>query len=136
MAHIEKLLERLEKVRRMGAGRYMACCPAHDDKNPSLSIRDDGERVLIHCFAGCDSQDVIDAVGLRWGDLYDTPEKAAYAAAVRSEGRKFQRRYPVDAQVMERRILQIARNQIRQGKPLSVEDRARAELALERLRNG
>lgn len=131
-----KLLERLDKVRRMGEGRYMACCPAHADNNPSLSIRDDGERLLIHCFAGCDSQDVLDAVGLKWGDLYSDPAKAAYAAAVRCQGRKFERRYPVDAQAMERRILQIARSQIRQGKPLSLEDRARAELALERVRNG
>jgi hypothetical protein len=32
----------------------MACCPAHDDRNPSLSVRraPDG-RVLVHCFAGC-----------------------------------------------------------------------------------
>jgi hypothetical protein len=40
-------------------GRYgMACCPVHDDRKPSLSIRD-GERLLIvNCFAGCDWQDV------------------------------------------------------------------------------
>ena len=45
------------------AGGFVAPCPAHDDKNPSLSITDgkDG-KVLIHCHAGCDQQAVIDAL--------------------------------------------------------------------------
>ena len=52
----------------------MACCPAHDDKSPSLSIRelDDG-RILIHCFAGCSVEEVLSAVGLTFDDLF--PEK-------------------------------------------------------------
>ena len=38
----------------------MACCPVHDDHNPSLSIEDgDGGEVLVHCHAGCSSEDVI-----------------------------------------------------------------------------
>jgi putative DNA primase/helicase len=45
--------------RRTG-GSWMARCPAHDDRTPSLSIRDtDGGTVLIHCHAGCDQQQVI-----------------------------------------------------------------------------
>ncbi len=55
--------------RRAGSG-YSACCPAHDDRKPSLSINDgeDG-RVLVKCFAGCSQEAVIDALkrlGL-WG---------------------------------------------------------------------
>jgi DNA primase len=44
----EALLAHLDKVRRTGAGRWIARCPAHDDKSPSLAIRelDDG-RTLI-----------------------------------------------------------------------------------------
>ncbi|OXE37498.1 MAG: hypothetical protein CGW95_01220 [Phenylobacterium zucineum] len=45
------------------AGGFVAPCPAHDDKTPSLSITDgkDG-KVLVHCHAGCDQQAVIDAL--------------------------------------------------------------------------
>lgn len=41
---VSEVLDRLEKVRRRGRGRWIACCPAHDDRNPSLAIgeRDDG----------------------------------------------------------------------------------------------
>jgi hypothetical protein len=40
------------------------CCPAHDDRHPSLSVRegDDG-RVLAHCFAGCTPEEVFSAIG-------------------------------------------------------------------------
>ncbi|MGA7239698.1 MAG: CHC2 zinc finger domain-containing protein [Bryobacteraceae bacterium] len=48
--------------RKSGAG-FVAPCPSHEDKSPSLSLRDaeDG-RVLVHCFGGCEQRDVIDAL--------------------------------------------------------------------------
>jgi len=48
--------------RKAGAG-WTARCPAHDDRTPSLSIRDaeDG-RILVHCHAGCDQEQVIAAL--------------------------------------------------------------------------
>ena len=55
----ETVANGLEKARRSGDG-WTACCPAHDDKNPSLSITDgvDG-RVLVKCHKGCSQEDVI-----------------------------------------------------------------------------
>jgi CHC2 zinc finger len=44
---------------------WMAKCPAHDDNNPSLSIREADGRVLLHCHAGCTQGDVIDALTAR-----------------------------------------------------------------------
>lgn len=41
---------------------FMACCPAHDDQNPSLSITEKDGKVLFHCFAGCSQQRVIEAL--------------------------------------------------------------------------
>ena len=66
-----ELISRLQKVRRTGKGTWTACCPAHQDKSPSLSIRetDDG-RVLLHCFGGCDVESVLDSVGLAFDDLF------------------------------------------------------------------
>ncbi|WP_156762722.1 CHC2 zinc finger domain-containing protein [Woeseia oceani] len=64
------LIERLDGVRETGKGRYLARCPAHDDRTPSLSVRDTGDRVLLHCFAGCDALDVVHALGLELADLF------------------------------------------------------------------
>lgn len=67
----EKILARLDKVRKNGDKKWMARCPAHSDNGPSLSLRllDDG-RVLVHCFAGCGASDVMVAIGLSLSDLY------------------------------------------------------------------
>lgn len=44
----QNLIDRLQKVRRTGQGRWIACCPAHNDKSPSLAVRElADERVLI-----------------------------------------------------------------------------------------
>ena len=69
----ESLLGRLDQVRQSGGHRqsWMARCPAHDDKAPSLSIRqlDDGFW-LVHCFGGCETADVLSAIGLTFKDLF------------------------------------------------------------------
>jgi putative DNA primase/helicase len=45
---------------RKAGGAWMACCPAHDDREPSLSIIDaKGGKVLVRCHAGCDQAQVI-----------------------------------------------------------------------------
>lgn len=66
----DAFLAQLSKVKATGRGRWVACCPAHDDRNPSLSIAegDDG-RVLAHCFGGCDVASVAAAVGMKLSDL-------------------------------------------------------------------
>ena len=71
MRPVERLLAVLDKVRNRGDSSWMACCPAHNDKNPSLSIKEtkDGD-VLLHCFAGCGVDDVVAALGLEMSDLF------------------------------------------------------------------
>lgn len=66
----EIILQRLDKVKRYGKG-WVACCPAHEDRDPSLSIKEaeDG-KVLLHCFAGCETKDVLAAIGLDLRDLF------------------------------------------------------------------
>lgn len=65
------LLSKLTKTRKTGPGSWIACCPAHEDKNPSMTIREveDG-RVLVHCFTGCDTESVLGAVGLEFDALF------------------------------------------------------------------
>jgi DNA primase len=61
----------LPKCRKSGAG-YVACCPAHRDENPSLSITDRDGKPLVHCHAGCAQAAVISA--LRTRSLWPDPE--------------------------------------------------------------
>lgn len=78
----DALLGKLDGVRATGAGRWIAKCPSHDDRSPSLSVRelDDG-RVLIHCFASCDVEDVVGAVGMKVSDLF--PDRPLTQTAIR-----------------------------------------------------
>ena len=49
----ETVAKKLDKARRSGNG-WVACCPAHDDKNASLSLTDGADgKVLAKCHAGC-----------------------------------------------------------------------------------
>ncbi len=68
-----RLLDRLDCVKRTGPGRWIARCPAHPDRSPSLSIREMDDRVLLHDFGGCDISDVLGAIGLELKDLFDKP---------------------------------------------------------------
>lgn len=80
MTPIDNTLGRLEKVRRGRPGQWSARCPAHDDKGPSLSIREtpDGA-VLLHCFSGCETADVVAAMGLELHDLFPPRDVPATA---------------------------------------------------------
>ena len=71
MRPVEKVLSRLEGVVESN-GSHRGLCPSHDDREPSLSVSegDDG-RALIKCFAGCTSEAIVDAVGLRMADLFN-----------------------------------------------------------------
>lgn len=133
MLNTEVLLSKLDKLRRSGDDSWMALCPAHVDKSPSLSIRDTGDKVLIHCFAGCPAENVLDALGMGWGDLYDDPYKASFAATCAYKGRKYKPVKPIDMMEHERTIIRIGREDLEAGKTLSFEDRARLELAIERV---
>src|SRR5262249_11326496 len=54
----------------------MALCPAHDDRLASLhvSLGTNG-RVLLKCYAGCETNDVREAAGIPWPDLFPSEEK-------------------------------------------------------------
>ena len=63
------VLDRLEHVTG-GNGKWMALCPAHKDRSPSLAINETDDRLLLHCFAGCKTKYVAAAVGLDMSDLF------------------------------------------------------------------
>ena len=69
MANITKILDLLTKVRSKGSDRWVACCPAHLDKSPSVSVRYVDDRILLHCFAGCSVDEIVASMGLTLADL-------------------------------------------------------------------
>lgn len=84
MITAKEIADGFEKGRRVGNG-YVACCPAHEDNNPSLTIKD-GEtgKPVVHCFRGCTQKSVIAALVER-GLWYTSPSGALKARRQRSK---------------------------------------------------
>ncbi len=57
----EQIAKALGGAKKSGSG-WMALCPAHDDKNPSLSLKNEKGKVLVYCHAGCSQDDIIAAL--------------------------------------------------------------------------
>ena len=66
---VEEILTRLDKVKKNGSG-WVSRCPAHEDRNPSLSVTEGADNVLLHCFAGCDIDAITAALGIKPYDLF------------------------------------------------------------------
>ncbi len=71
MADINLLLSRLQGVKKIkGSDKWVALCPAHNDKTPSLSIRQlEDSRILINCWSGCGAIDVLESIDMNFQHL-------------------------------------------------------------------
>ena len=126
------LLSRLDGVRRTSAGRWIARCPAHDDRRASLCITelDDG-RVLAHCFAGCAIERVLSAVGLSFSDLFP-PRGLGHRSGLR---RPFPAADVLQAVAYEALVVYLCAHSLDEGKVLSREERKRLHVAVSRLQH-
>ena len=67
----ENILNLLDGVKVSGVGEWQALCPSHDDKNPSLSIKETSDgTMLLRCWAGCNASEIVGAMGLGLSDLF------------------------------------------------------------------
>ena len=134
MTPAERFVQRLSKVKGRN-GSWTACCPAHEDKSPSLSVReaDDG-RVLVHCFGGCDVHSVLGAVGMDMSDLYSDREERLDSNQV---GKPLKPAFYASDLLriasFECLVVMIAAYDMRRGKKLSEEDMTRLETAQQRI---
>ena len=120
---VEELLDKLEKVRSTGRRKWVACCPVHGDKNPSMSIADKDGRVLCHCFScGANGLDVVQALGLSPSVLFEKPLEQGYIP---------KRVY--EELEMDRLVLAGYEEMKKSGKPLSYKDFKRIRLATNRV---
>lgn len=127
------LRSKLKKVKPSGRHSWIALCPAHDDRRPSLAVSEQPDgRVLVHCFAGCGINEVLDAVGLDMADLF--PEKPL------QHGNVVRHPFPA-ADVLrclafEILIVVLAGQRVLSGQTYSRCDQERLLLAVERIRSG
>ena len=128
---VAALLAQLEGVKRTGPGSWIANCPAHDDRSPSLSVRalDDG-RTLIYCFAQCFADDVVSAVGMTLADLMPS---RAIGHHVPRERRPFNAQDVLACLDTELTIATLATLDISKGKLPTEVERERLLLASRRI---
>lgn len=123
------LLSQLSKVKQNGRGQYIACCPSHNDKHPSLAIRqtDDG-KILLKCFGGCSTYEIVSAIGLELTDLF--PRESNYSTPLKNP-------FPASSVLhciqTEALIVAMAACNLANGVTLSNEDRQRLILAASRI---
>lgn len=123
---IDLLLSRLDRVKRTGADKWQALCPAHDDRTPSLAIKEgqDGT-VLIKCWAGCSAQAIVEAVELKLSDLF--PKSTDYSPA---KAPRYSARDVVETLLFESTIVVLGYRTLKSGGELCAKDSARIETAI------
>lgn len=127
---IEQIVERLRKVRKLKNGHYQACCPAHQDKSPSLTIQEgNGGVILLYCFAGCTVRSICDAIAIELSDLW--PERdSPYVPRVKPI---LSAAEILTALRAEAGIVLIAAADLAERKPLSESDFDRVATACQRI---
>lgn len=129
---IDEILARLEKVRRTGPNNWLACCPAHEDKNPSMTIHASNTgNIVVRCHAACSFPEIVEAVGLGWEPWFPPKQEADFSPPIK---RPFPAADVLKALADEADILCIVLHDSDWGLPLKKVDIERAQLAIERIR--
>lgn len=67
---LQEILSRFEGVKQRNNNSYQCKCPAHEDKQASLTISGENEKILFHCHAGCNTETILSQVNLSFKDLH------------------------------------------------------------------
>lgn len=129
---VENFLSRLDKVKSTGKDSWIACCPAHDDKRPSLAISVKDGKTLVHCFSGCSVYDVVSSVGLTVQDLF---ENNSPRAQLKNTKMPFSYADVLRCIYFEAQLASLAACNIANGIALSTADKDRLQLASKRIRH-
>ena len=119
---LSDILPKLDKVTKRGE-KYWACCPVHNDRNPSMTMKEEDGKVLIHCFScQANGEAVVAELGLPTSVLFRNRVKGA-----------------VPAKMIERAkedlfFIEIYENEKRKGSRITYNDLKRYRLAKERVK--
>jgi len=131
---INDLLSRLDGVKETTPGKWIARCPAHKDRSPSLAISEQADgRVLLYCHALCRWEEVLSAVGLGASALF--PDKPKGGAFVRNERRPYNAIDVLRCVEFETLVVAVAASNVGHGVALTEIDRARLLIAAQRLQS-
>lgn len=105
---LEDFLDRVEGAKKNGGG-FSFICPSHEDREASAHVAEGESGLVLQCYAGCETQAILSAIGLEWGDLFYRPRNplgepeaiyeykdetgAVLFEAVRFPGKKFRQRH-------------------------------------------
>ena len=121
---LETLIDRLDGVKETGRGKYLSRCPSHDDRSPSLAIKEEGDgHILLHCFAGCETENVLAAIGFTFSDVM--PERIGSDHSYKPIRKRFDAGQVLRVLRSEAILVAIAAENIAEGITLSDEDRDR-----------
>lgn len=67
---LQEILSRFEGVKQRNNNSYQCKCPAHEDKQASLTISGENGKILFHCHAGCNTETILSQVNLSFKDLH------------------------------------------------------------------
>lgn len=124
------LIERLDGVKELGGDRWMAKCPAHDDKSPTLSVRLVDDKWLIYCFAGCPAIEVVHALGIDLADLWQNRKYKRSGEKQYLSGKDV-----INTLERESTFLMVVADALRQGRVLSDTDMKRLCKVRDRIDN-
>lgn len=131
---VDRLLDRLSGVKQIKNDRWLARCPAHDDRSPSLVITETSDgTLLIRCWAGCSAADIVTAVGLELKDLF--PARFDGHAYRKGKAPRYNAREITQTVITEAMVLTLGYRAVQRGEPLPLRDQARVELAVQTIQN-
>ncbi len=68
--YLNDIVSRFQSPKKNGNNSFMVRCPCHNDSTQSLSISEENGKILLNCFAGCRTEDILHSVGLEMKDLF------------------------------------------------------------------
>jgi len=124
-----KIIDLLDAVRQTAPAKWRARCPAHGGKSASLAIADVDGRVLVKCFAGCATGDVLASLGLKFSDLF--PQRLGEHKPMKRS--PWPARDVLDLATREATVVAIVASDVLEGRSVSAADWARLAQATARL---
>ena len=133
VAPIDLVLRGLSVIRQsQETGQWLARCPAHDDRKPSLSVRETSDKaVLLHCFAGCTVHDITAVLGLNMADLF--PPRESRPGEPKRPPRLLTPGQALGLLRQEAMLILVAASNLSRGMTLTDQDRARLLTAVGRI---
>lgn len=128
---LNTLLNRLDGVKQTAPNKWLAKCPAHDDKHASFGIKllDNGS-ILLNCFAGCDKELILGSIDLDFSDLFPPRPKQIDHSKPAPKPPKFSAHELVKMAVFESTVICLAIEKLTTTGTISADDLIRVNTAM------